>query len=68
MHTGLCTLLENAFAILAIAIQLGICLAFHVEYSELEQCNCVFEKSGNQSISTEFLVERFSATLDRSSN
>jgi hypothetical protein len=33
MHTSLCTLLENAFAILA--IQLSICLALHIEYEEL---------------------------------
>jgi hypothetical protein len=32
-HTSLCTLLENAFAILA--IDLGICFAFHVESEEL---------------------------------
>jgi len=32
-HTSLCTLLENAFAILAIG--LGIRFAFHVEFEEL---------------------------------
>jgi len=33
IHTGLCTLLENAFTILAVG--LGICLTLHIEYDEL---------------------------------
>jgi hypothetical protein len=67
MHTSLCTLLQNAFAILA--IELGICLALHVEYSELVEKEMCFPKVREyQSISTEFLVEPFSAPLDRSTN
>jgi hypothetical protein len=33
MHIGLCMLLKNTFAILA--IELGICLALYIEYEEL---------------------------------
>jgi hypothetical protein len=34
-HTGLCTLLKNAFA--TVAVGLGFCLAFHNESMEFEE-------------------------------